>query len=100
MADPDAVPPVLSPLRNDDSIVEHFADTLVGINFINGNVNPTSATVRANHAVEPAEYYRQVTARLVIPLACATEVQKQIAQIIAVLQSGLMNQEAAGSPKH
>jgi hypothetical protein len=31
MADPDAVPPVLSPLRNDDSIVEHFADTLVGI---------------------------------------------------------------------
>lgn len=75
------------PLQNDDRVIEFYADAPVGVNFFNGNVHITFMTLRTDHSVEPSPQYRQVTARLVIPLAGAIDLQKSIAQIVSILQA-------------
>jgi hypothetical protein len=74
------------PLRNNDQALEHYADGPVGVNFLNGNLHITFATQRADHTVDPASQYRMVTLRLVIPIAGATDLQKQITGMLSLLQ--------------
>src|SRR5262245_55599230 len=74
------------PLRNDDRALESYADGPVGVNFLNGNLHITFVTLRADHAIEPSPTYRQVTLRLVIPLAAAVDLQNQISRMMALLQ--------------
>ena len=77
--------PPLPPLRNDDQVLEHYADGPVSMIFLNGNLI-TFATLRADHAQDPAVRYRQVTLRMVLPLAGAIDLQNQIAGMMALLQ--------------
>ena len=79
--------PRLPPLRNDDRVIEHYADAPVGVNFFNGNLHITFMTLRTDHTSEPSPQYRQVTFRLVMPLAGAMDLQKSIGSIISILQS-------------
>ena len=79
--------PQLPPLRNDDRVSEHYADAPVGVNFFNGNLHVTFMTLRTDHTADPAPQYRQVTFRLVMPLAGAMDLQKSIASIVSILQS-------------
>ena len=74
------------PLRNDDQVLEHYADGPVGVNFLSGNLHITFATLRADHAQDPAVRYRQVTLRMVLPSAGALDLQNQIAGILTLLQ--------------
>ena len=74
------------PLRNDDQILEHYVDGPVGVNFLNGNMHITFATLRSDHSVDPAPPYRQVSLRLVIPLAGGIDLQNHIAGMMTVLQ--------------
>jgi hypothetical protein len=74
------------PLRNDDQVLEHYADGPVGVEFLSGNLHITFATLRADHAQDPAVRYRQVTLRMVLPLAGAIDLQNQIAGILTLLQ--------------
>jgi hypothetical protein len=76
----------LPPLRNDDRILEYYVDTPVGFSFVNGNAHITFATLRMDHSTDPATQYRQVTLRLVIPLAGAIDLQSTIANLMSMLQ--------------
>ena len=73
-------------LRNDDRILEHYADGPVGVNFINGNLHIDFCTLRSDHSVSPSTNYRQVTLRLVVPLAGAIDLQNTISSIMSLLQ--------------
>jgi hypothetical protein len=75
-----------APLRNNDQILEHYADGPVGVNFLNGNLHITFATLRTDHSGNPSSQYRQVTLRLVLPLAGAVDLQNTISGIISMLQ--------------
>jgi hypothetical protein len=77
----------LPPLKDDVNILERYVDTLVGINFTNGIFNITFATVRTDHSVEPATKHRHITARLVLPLAAAAQLQTSIGKILATLRA-------------
>ena len=81
-----AVSTSLPPLRNDDRILEHYVDTPVGFNFSNGNAHITFATLRMDQSTDPPTQYRQVTLRLVIPLAGAIDLQSTIANLMSMLQ--------------
>ena len=85
MSQPTAMP--LPPVQNDDGILERYVDGPIGINFFNGNMHITFITLRVNHAVDPSPQYRQVTLRIVIPLAGAVDLQNQIASLLSILQS-------------
>jgi hypothetical protein len=74
------------PLLNDDRILEHYADVPVGYNFVNGNAHITFAALRLDHSTDPPTQYRQVTLRLVIPLAGAIDLQSTIANLMSMLQ--------------
>jgi hypothetical protein len=89
----------LPPVREDARILERYVDTLVGISFTNGIFNFTFATVRADHSVEPPAKHRQITARLVLPLSAAVQLQASIGQILANLQAQGAIQRAAAVPE-
>jgi hypothetical protein len=74
------------PLRNDDCVLEHYVDGPVGVNFHNGNLHITFATMRTDHTADPSLQYRQVTLRLVMPLVGALDLQNNIAGIMSLLQ--------------
>jgi hypothetical protein len=74
------------PLRNDDRILENYVDSPVGFTFVNGNAHITFATLRMDHSTERPTQYRQVTLRLVIPLAGAVDLQSTIANLMSTLQ--------------
>jgi hypothetical protein len=76
----------LPPLRNDDRILEHYVDSTVGFSFVNGNAHFTFATLRMDHNTDPPAQYRQVTVRLVIPLAGAIDLQSTITNLMSMLQ--------------
>jgi len=76
----------LPPLHNDDRILECYVDTPVGFSFVNGNAHITFATLRMDHSTDPAAQYRQVTVRLVIPLAGAIDLQSTLANLMSRLQ--------------
>jgi hypothetical protein len=82
----EAVAIPLPPIRNDDRILENYADTPVGFSFVNGNAHITFATLRMDHSADPPTQYRQVTLRLVIPLAGAIDLQSTIANLLSMLQ--------------
>lgn len=81
-----AVSMTVPPLRNDDQVLEHYADGPVGVNFLNGNVHITFATLRSDHSSDPSPQYRHVTLRLVMPLAGMIDLQNNIAGIMSILQ--------------
>jgi hypothetical protein len=81
-----AVSMTVPPLRNNDHTPEHYVDGPVGVNFLNGNFHITFATMRSDHSSDPANQYRQVTLRLVMPLAGVLELQNGLAGIISNLQ--------------
>jgi hypothetical protein len=89
--------PSLPPLREDANVLERYVDTLVGINFSNGNFNITLATVQTDHSVEPSTKHRQITARLVLPLSAAVQLQTSIGKILATLQAQGVVQTAGAS---
>lgn len=89
----------LPPLKDDDNILERYVDTLVGINFTNGIFHITFATVRTDHSVEPTAKHRQITARLVLPLSAAAQLQNSIGKILATLQAQGAIQAAAAGPQ-
>jgi hypothetical protein len=74
------------PLRNDERIMEHYADTPVGVNYHNGNLHFTFATIRSDFCTDRAPQYRQITLRLVIPLTGAIDLQNNIAGMRELLQ--------------
>jgi hypothetical protein len=77
----------LPPLRNDDQILEKYVDSPVGFSFVNGNAHITFATLRMDHSnTDLPTQYRQVTLRLVIPLAGAIDLQSTIANLMSMLQ--------------
>ena len=78
--------PKMPPLRNNDQILEHYADGSAGVNFLNGNLHITFVTLRADHSADPSPLYRQVTLRLVIPIAGATDLQTQLTNMMSRLQ--------------
>ena len=91
--------PAPPPIRNNDQLSEHYADGSVGVNFLNGNLHITFATLRADHSLEPASQYRQVTLRLVIPLVGAIDLQNAIGGIVSTLQSqGVVRPIMPGPP--
>lgn len=89
----------LPPLREDAGILERYVDALVGINFTNGIFNFTFATVRGDHSVEPPARYRQITARLVLPVSTAVQLRDGIGKILATLQAQGAIQIAAAAPE-
>jgi hypothetical protein len=79
--------PVPPALIDDQSVREQYVDGPVGINFANGNIYLTFATMRADHSTDPPGQYRAVTTRLVMPLAGALDVQKAISGIIGTINT-------------
>jgi hypothetical protein len=80
-------PTNITPVHNDDRIPEHYVDGPIGVNLFNGNLHITFATIRTDHSTKPSPQYRQVTLRLVIPLAGAVDLQSHISRIISLLQA-------------
>ena len=66
--------------------MEHYADTPVGVNYHNGNLHFTFATIRSDFGTNGVSQCRQITLRLVIPLTGAIDLQNNIAGIREVLQ--------------
>jgi hypothetical protein len=79
--------PTPPPLRDDPAVRETYVDGPVGVNFFNGNLHITLWALRSDHSVEASPQYRQVVARLVIPLAGAIDLQNTISSIMTMLQS-------------
>jgi hypothetical protein len=77
MADTDAV----SELVEHPEVNEVYVDTLVGMLVENGNLHLTLATSRADPGPTP-KHQRHVTSRVVMPLATASMVQAQLAQLL------------------
>lgn len=94
-----AAPTPLPPLRNDDRILENYADVSVGVSHHNGNLHFTFATTRTDFGTDQALHYRQITLRLVIPLTGALDLQNQIAGIRELLQQqGVIQPIMPGPP--
>ncbi len=85
-----------APLVEDASIREIYADSLVGIVFNHGNINMTFASLRADHAKTPATNFRQVTARLVLPVTTAGELHAYLTEIINQLEAQGLVKKAPG----
>ena len=66
--------------------MEQYADTPVGVNYHNGNLHFTFATIRSDFGTDGVSQCRQITLRLVIPLTGAIDLQKNIAGMIELLQ--------------
>jgi hypothetical protein len=71
----------ISELVNNPELNEVYVDTLVGMLVENGNLHLTLATSRADPGPVPKQQ-RHVTARVVMPLATASVIQAQIAQLL------------------
>ena len=66
--------------------MEQYADTPVGVNYHNGNLHFTFATIRSDFGAEGVSQCRQITLRLVMPLTGAIDLQNNIAGIRELLQ--------------
>jgi hypothetical protein len=76
-----------APVHNDDLIPDVYVDGPVGVNYFNGTLRITFATLRADHSTNPVLQYRKVTLRLVIPLPGAIDLQTHITNIVLRLHS-------------
>jgi hypothetical protein len=84
--------PMLPPLRSNDEVAEHYADGPIGVDYFGGNLHITFFTIRSDHSVNPVKQYRQVTSRLVVPIAGAIDLQNTIANLISTLrQQGVVH---------
>ena len=79
--------PAISPLANDVTVKEVFADACVGLNVLNGNVHLTFASVIADHSEERAPSQRVVSARIVMPVAGTAELKDLLAQLLEALSA-------------
>jgi hypothetical protein len=74
------------PLIDDVTVKDSFADFCAGINFTNGNVHITFASITADHSRgDPSPQRRVVSARVVISLAGAIELRDLLTRIIEAL---------------
>jgi len=90
---------VAPPLRDDPRILELYVDSPAGINFVNGNLHLTFITVRSDHSTDSPTQHRQVTLRMVIPLAGAIDLHGGINGILGLLQSqGVIQPVMPGTP--
>lgn len=97
MSKPASTPPP-PPIQNDDAIPERYVDVPLGVNYSNGNLHITFATLRVDHSKDALPQYRHVTLRLIIPLAGAVDLQNTIGNMLAKLQSqGLVQQIMPGT---
>ena len=67
-------------------MLEIYADGPLGANFVNGNFHFVFTTIRTDHTSDPATQYRQVTSRLILPLAGVLDLQAHIMQMMTTLQ--------------
>ena len=77
--------PAISPLADDLSVKDVFADSCAGLNVLNGNVHITFASVVADHSQERAPSRRLVSARVVMPVAGAAELRDLLKQLLDAL---------------
>jgi hypothetical protein len=72
-------------LRENEDIVEQYADGIAECTFLNGVLHISFWTLRTDCAAEPPKYYRKVTTRLVLPIAGTMELQERITKMLKVL---------------
>jgi hypothetical protein len=84
MAQSTSQPPPL-PFVEDVTVKEVFADTSVGVTFVNGNVHITFISIIADHIRDPAPSRRVVSARLVLPIGGAVELRDTLTRLIDML---------------
>lgn len=75
------------PLIDDPSVPEVFTDNLAGLTVVQGNVNITFATVRADHTKLPPTNLRKITSRLVMPIAAAVQLHEMLGQMLKDLET-------------
>jgi hypothetical protein len=59
-----------------------FADALTGFFLLNGNIRLTFESARVNHSTSPGPVTRVVIGRLVIPIAIAENMAKELLAFI------------------
>jgi hypothetical protein len=74
------------PLRDDDTVVEVYADAAAGCSFLNGVFHLTFWALREDTSTDPPQHYRKITTRLAIPIAGARDLQHRIAEVEAKLR--------------
>ncbi len=84
--------PAISPLADDPTVRNVFADSCAGLNVLNGNVHITFASVIADHSQEGVPSRRLVSARVVMPVA-PREPRPYVRETISVLD--VLNQSSA-----
>jgi hypothetical protein len=75
------------PLVDDPSVSEVFTDNVAGLTVVQGNVNITFATVRADHTKTPATNLRKITSRLVMPISAAVQLHEMLGQMFKDLEA-------------
>jgi hypothetical protein len=88
----------IQPLEEDLSVKNSYADFCAGVNFVNGNVHVTFASVVADHSDEPATSRRVVSARVVLPISGILELQNLLAQLMDALAAQGVNIPHAPAP--
>ena len=79
------------PLIDDVTVKNSFADSCAGVNFINGNVHITLASVITDHTRDPARSDRLVSARIVTPIVGAIELRDLLSRMIdALISQGII----------
>lgn len=73
------------PFSDDPTVKDAFAHSCAGLNVINGNVHMTFATVIADHSGGQAASKRVVSARIVMPVAGATDLRDLLTQMLDAL---------------
>ena len=90
--------PAISPLADDLTVRNAFADSCAGLNVLNGNVHMTFASVIADHSQEGVPSRRLVSARVVMPVAGAAELRDLLKQLLEMLAAqGVSVPEASAS---
>jgi hypothetical protein len=74
-------------LREDEHIAEQYGDGIAECTHLNGVLHISFWTLRADCAADAPKYYRKVTARIVIPIAGAMELQERITKMITLLEA-------------
>lgn len=86
------------PLIDNLSVMETFADNIVGITANHGNVNITFASVRGDHSQIPPKNYRYVSARIVLPLSAIIELHTLLSQMFMNLEEqGIIKRNSSAS---
>jgi len=76
---------VALPLVDDVTVKDLFADACAGLNFSNGNVHMTFASVTVDHRTDSGPASRIVSARVVLPIGGAIEFRDLLTRMIDML---------------